>query len=112
MKTIILAVLGVVGSLVLLGSAAVGFFDARPPASREKLEELFRQGNFKDAYDGYRALALDPKDDPLRVGQDLRRPSSAWSSSDAWTRSTTSARRSSRSTRETGGCSRRPPNRT
>ncbi len=72
MKTIILAVLGVAGSLVLLGGAAVGFLDAKPPASREKLEELFRQGNYKDAYDGYRALALDPKDDPGRVGQDLR----------------------------------------
>ena len=72
MKTIILAVLGALGSLVLLGGAVVGFLDAKPPASREKLDELFRKGNYKDAYDGYRALALDPKDDPMRVGQDLR----------------------------------------
>ena len=71
MKIIILAVLGGAGTLALLGGAAVGFLDARPPLSREKLEELFRQGNYKDAYDGYRTLALDPKDDPKQVGQDL-----------------------------------------
>jgi uncharacterized protein YfaS (alpha-2-macroglobulin family) len=72
MKMNILAAVGVAGSLVFLAGACVGFFDAKPPASREKLEELFRQGNYKDCYDGYRALALDPKDDPRRVGSDLQ----------------------------------------
>ncbi len=28
-------------------------------------------GNFKDAFEGYRALAIDPRDDPKLVGQDL-----------------------------------------
>ena len=30
-----------------------------------------KDGNFKDAYDGLRKLALDPKDDPAKVGEDL-----------------------------------------
>ena len=29
-------------------------------------------GNYKDAYEGYRALALDPRTDPNRVGSDLQ----------------------------------------
>ena len=28
-------------------------------------------GNFKEAYDGFSALALDPADDPAQVGNDL-----------------------------------------
>ncbi len=72
MKTIVLALLGVAGSLVLMAVAAVGFLDARPPASREQCDKLAQQGNYKEAYDGYRALALDPKDDPRLVGRDLQ----------------------------------------
>ena len=74
MKTIVLALLGVAGPLVLMAVAvaAVGFLDARPPASRELCDKLAQQGNYKDAYDGYRALALDPKDDPTLVGRDLQ----------------------------------------
>ncbi|MGO8898039.1 MAG: alpha-2-macroglobulin family protein, partial [Isosphaeraceae bacterium] len=74
MKTIVLALLGVAGPLVLMAVAvaAVGFLDARPPASREQCDKLAQQGNYKDAYDGYRALALDPKDDPTLVGKDLQ----------------------------------------
>src|SRR5208282_3356961 len=74
MKTIVLALLGVAGPLVLMAVAvaAVGFLDARPPASREQCDKLAQQGNYKDAYDGYRALALDPKDDPTLVGRDLQ----------------------------------------
>ena len=74
MKTIVLALLGVAGPLVLMAVAvaAVGFLDARPPASREQCDKLAQQGNYKDAYDGYRALALDPKDDPTFVGKDLQ----------------------------------------
>jgi uncharacterized protein YfaS (alpha-2-macroglobulin family) len=71
MKMSNFAVLGVAGSLVMLASSSVGYFQTKPPVSREKLEELFRQGNFKDSFDGYRALGLDPKDDPRRVGKDL-----------------------------------------
>ena len=38
---------------------------------REKLHKLASDGNYKDAYDGFRKLALDPKDDPVAVGSDL-----------------------------------------
>ena len=30
-----------------------------------------QQGNYKDAYEGFRKLALDPQDDPRQVGDDL-----------------------------------------
>ena len=107
MKTIVLALLGVAGPLVLMAVAgavaAVGFLDARPPASRELCDKLAQQGNYKDAYDGYRALALDPKDDPTLVGRDLQQAISCLMNLGAQTRSTRSARRSSRSTAATGG---------
>src|SRR5664279_4954144 len=35
-----------------------------------KLKNL-RDGNFKDAYEGFSKLALDPQDDPREVGSDL-----------------------------------------
>jgi uncharacterized protein YfaS (alpha-2-macroglobulin family) len=38
---------------------------------RAALLKMQNDGNFKDAYDGLRKLALDPKDDPLKVGADL-----------------------------------------
>lgn len=74
MKTTILAALGVAASLILLAGAAVavGLLDVKPPLSREQCDKLDQQGNFKDAYEGYRALALDPKDDPKLVGRDMR----------------------------------------
>ena len=40
---------------------------------RERCDKLFAAGNFKEAYDGYRRLALDPKTEPDRVGGDLTR---------------------------------------
>src|SRR5215472_7544222 len=41
------------------------------PAQRDNLMKTFRDGNFRDAYEGLRKLALDPKDDPAKVGEDL-----------------------------------------
>ncbi|MHB1422984.1 MAG: alpha-2-macroglobulin family protein, partial [Gemmataceae bacterium] len=38
---------------------------------RDTLMKAFQAGNFKDACDGLRKLALDPHDDPAKVGQDL-----------------------------------------
>ena len=38
---------------------------------REQLLKTFRAGNYKDAYEGFRKLALDPKDDSRKVGSDL-----------------------------------------
>ena len=72
MKTIVLAVLGFAVISVTMVVAAVGFMDAKPLISREQCDKLTQQGNFKDAYEGYRALAIDPKDDPRLVGRDLQ----------------------------------------
>ncbi len=41
------------------------------PEERAKFEKLQKDGNFKDAYDGFRKLALSKDDDPLKVGDDL-----------------------------------------
>ncbi len=41
------------------------------PLDRERFDKLLADGNFKDAYDGYRRLALNPKTPPARVGTDL-----------------------------------------
>ena len=38
---------------------------------RQAARKTFDAGNFKDAYEIYRKLALDPRDDPRSVGQDL-----------------------------------------
>jgi alpha-2-macroglobulin len=39
---------------------------------RDTLTKAYQAGNYKDAYDGLRKLALDPLNDPLKVGQDLQ----------------------------------------
>ena len=39
---------------------------------RAAAQKLFNDGNFKDAYEGFRKLALDTADDPTQVGNDLR----------------------------------------
>src|ERR1700677_4129734 len=38
---------------------------------RETLSKNHKDGNFNDAYIGLRKLALDPKNDPMKVGADL-----------------------------------------
>src|SRR5262249_41340003 len=61
-------------ALVVCSVLAVGVVRGRradEPGERERFDKLFAQGNFKDAYEGYRALALDPKTEPARVGADL-----------------------------------------
>src|SRR5262249_28111809 len=40
-------------------------------ALRDTANKKFRDGNYKDAYEGLRKLALDPDNDPKLVGQDL-----------------------------------------
>ena len=61
---------------VLVAVAAVTWLFAAQPsqqAQRDKLHKTMQAGNWKDAYDGLRKLALDPKDDPAKVGDDLTR---------------------------------------
>ncbi|HEV3261788.1 MAG TPA: MG2 domain-containing protein, partial [Gemmataceae bacterium] len=62
---------GAVG--VALACAVAIFFlvAAKKPTRRESLMQTYQAGNYKDAYEGLRKLALDPEDDRLQVGKDL-----------------------------------------
>ena len=65
-----LSLVGVVATTIL--SLGVGMAErASQPSGRERFDKLFADGNFKDALEGYRRLALDPKTEPDRVGTDL-----------------------------------------
>ena len=59
-------------STVLAAAVAMGR-RADKPHERERANGLFNQGNFKDAFEVYRALALDAKTEPDLVGADLKR---------------------------------------
>ncbi len=63
------------GVITLALALIVGWrLTAGAPTGDEKRQALYKAitaGNFKDAYDGLRTLALDPKDDPRQVGKDL-----------------------------------------
>lgn len=60
---------GVALVLVLLASA----FSQNPSTGelREKATQAMKNGNWKDAYEGFRKICLDEKNDPKQVGQDL-----------------------------------------
>ncbi len=65
-------VLGMFGCTAL----ALGLSADKPaiePGERARFERSFQQGNFKDAYDGFRALALNPKTDPRLIVTDFER---------------------------------------
>ncbi|MGC8641566.1 MAG: alpha-2-macroglobulin family protein, partial [Isosphaeraceae bacterium] len=66
-----LVVVAVVCSFIVTLSAAVAR-NHEPPDLRARLDALFKQGNFKDALEGYRKLAVDPQDDSRLVGSDLQ----------------------------------------
>ncbi len=63
------AVLGV--GLFLVGALWVYAQEGTPEQRRERWAKTFQAGNYKDAYEGLRKLALDPADDPQRIGSDL-----------------------------------------
>jgi uncharacterized protein YfaS (alpha-2-macroglobulin family) len=64
---------GVAGGCLVLALAAVWLWadEGSPQQRREKLNKAFQAHNYKDAYDGLRQLALDPKNDSSEVGNDL-----------------------------------------
>ena len=55
----------------LLSLAAFAAASASDEQLRKQTQENYNQGNFKDAYEGFRKLALDPQNDPRLVGNDL-----------------------------------------
>ncbi len=58
--------LGIVAATALVLAAAPS-----PGERRERAGKAVRQGNWKDAFEDYRALATDPEDDPKQAGEDL-----------------------------------------
>ena len=63
-------IIGLMGISVL--AAGVGMARrGEAPGERERIDKLFLAGNYKDAYEGYRRLALDAKAQPDRVASDL-----------------------------------------
>ena len=66
----LLSVVSAVAAVVLSlnPSAEAASDDAE---ARKQMNEAFQQGNFKDAYEGFRKLVLDPQDDSRQVGGDL-----------------------------------------
>lgn len=64
-----LALLGVLTAAVL---SPVAMSQAPDPAQlRTRSQKLMNDGNFRDAYNGFRQLVLDPKTDPKQVAGDL-----------------------------------------
>jgi uncharacterized protein YfaS (alpha-2-macroglobulin family) len=63
--------LGAVAVLAIIGVWNLSAEDPSPQQQRDNVTRLFQAGNYKDAYEGFRRLALDKADDPLQVGKDL-----------------------------------------
>ena len=67
--------------LLLVLLAAVAQSESTPAAGgateRARLQRVYNDGNFKDAYDSFRKLVLDKNDDPALVGADLNNALSA-----------------------------------
>lgn len=61
----------VVGAILGLSAGVYCLSAADAPPEREALMKKFKEGNYKDAYEGLRKLALDPKDDASLVMQDM-----------------------------------------
>src|SRR6185436_18437842 len=57
-------------SLGLLMSTGMQGVENAPP-DRPRAEKLFSDGNWKEAYDQFRLLCLDPRTDAAQVSQDL-----------------------------------------
>jgi uncharacterized protein YfaS (alpha-2-macroglobulin family) len=58
-------------AVLALGVVWLAAADKSSSQSRESLMKTFQAGNYKDAYDGLRKLALDANDDRLKVSNDL-----------------------------------------
>ncbi len=53
-------------SVTVLSFAVFAAAPSSSEAARRQMKEAFQQGNYKDAYEGFRKLALDPDDDRAR----------------------------------------------
>ncbi len=69
-----LGALAISSTLAFVSVVAAVLADAPAPTQdrRDALHKQFDAGNFKDAYDGLRAMALNKDDDPRQVGDDMQ----------------------------------------
>src|SRR5438046_362305 len=66
------AVLGMALACLFIASLHTAIRKSAAPTSRDDLIKAHKDGNYKDAYEGLRKLALDPsKSEPKKVGEDL-----------------------------------------
>jgi uncharacterized protein YfaS (alpha-2-macroglobulin family) len=72
MRNLLLTGVLVLTGLLWAGSQTVAMETPQNQPQRETLQKLFQAGNYKDAYEGFRKRALDPNNDPRKVGDDLR----------------------------------------
>jgi alpha-2-macroglobulin len=63
-------VIGLASCALMAACVALGQ-RSQDPDERKQIEKQMAAGNFKDAYEGYRKLALDAKTDPAAAGTDL-----------------------------------------
>jgi uncharacterized protein YfaS (alpha-2-macroglobulin family) len=63
----------IAGLSLVVAIGAIGLIAAEKLAKdrRAGLMKLYKDGNYKDAYDGLSKMALEPDDDPRQVGTDL-----------------------------------------
>ncbi len=59
-------------SLVLVGIAVYVAAEELSPPDREKAQKAMKDGNWKDAYEDFSRLAVDPKNDPLKTSGDFQ----------------------------------------
>ncbi|MFO0958462.1 MAG: MG2 domain-containing protein [Isosphaeraceae bacterium] len=75
MQLRILAATGCLGAIApMLAWAALraGEDPKQAPPRRDAVDKAYQAGNFKDAYEGYRKLVLDPKTEPRLAARDFR----------------------------------------
>ena len=56
----------------MLGMTLARDISSGQQPQRDQAIQWMQAGNYKDAYDLFRKLALDPQDDPQKVGEDLQ----------------------------------------
>ena len=61
---------------ILFAALLLGFWAAARQEGeldlRQKARKAYNQGNYKEAYETYRKLAIEPQTDSTRVGEDLK----------------------------------------
>ncbi len=71
MKTLLLSGVIILAGL-WTGHQGIAAESPQNQSQRTAAQKAFDDGNYKDAYEGFRKLALEPGDEPPKVGSDLR----------------------------------------